>query len=64
MTVIMSSYRRRPGGGSDPDFVNRFSYHSTGKYVYLFVKRKPNRYVFNGRVAVKRTYTGIEPDKL
>lgn len=43
---------------------NRFLYYSAGKYVYLFVKRKPNRYVFNGRVAVKRTYTVVEPDKL
>ena len=42
---------------------NRFLYYSSGKYVYLFVKRKPNRYVFNGRVAVKRKYTAIEPDK-
>ncbi len=43
---------------------NRFLYYSSGKYVYLFVKRKPNRYVFNGRVAVKRKYTVTEPDRL
>ena len=35
---------------------------STGSRVYLFVKRKPNEYVFHGQVVVKRVGTAHEPD--
>lgn len=41
-------------------FLNRSA--GAGSRVYLFVKRKPNEYVFHGQVVVKRVETAYEPD--
>ncbi len=42
---------------------NQFLAHSNGKGIFLFVKRKPNDYVFHGRVEVKRIEDSREPDR-
>ena len=42
---------------------NRFLSMSVGKNVYLFVKRRPNEYVFHGQVMVKRIETAQERDR-
>jgi len=41
---------------------NLFLKSSTGGRVYLFVKRKPNEYIFHGEVIVKRMETAKEKD--
>lgn len=42
---------------------NYFLANSFNKNVFLFVKRKPNDYVFHGKVEVKRIEDAREPDK-
>jgi len=42
---------------------NLFLKKSAGKGVYLFVKRRPNEYVFHGQVIVKRIETAQEKDR-
>ena len=42
---------------------NLFLKNSSGGRVYLFVKRKPNDYVFHGEVIVKNIETAREKDK-
>ncbi len=42
---------------------NSYLKNSTDKRVVLFVRRKPDEYVFHGQVAVKRIEEAIEKDK-
>lgn len=42
---------------------NYFLGNSYDKDIFLFVRRKPNDYTFNGKVRVKRVDSAIEPDK-
>lgn len=41
---------------------NLFLKNSVGKNVYLFVRRRPNEYVFHGQVIVKRVEKAREDD--
>jgi len=50
-------------GDQELTYGNRFLRYSSGKNIYLFVKRKSNGYVFHGKVVVKRTETADEADK-
>lgn len=50
-------------GDQKMDRGNYFLKNSVTKGLYLFIKRRPNDYVFYGVVCVKRIEEAIEPDK-
>ena len=52
-------------GLEDDQVMNKGNFFVNNSHggLYLFVRKKPNDYVFHGEVAVKRCETAVEPDR-